>query len=757
MKKHASRLLSVLLALCLALALLPAMAFADDEKFPPSSYTSSTGITVHVYPLLFDRSQYTGIKYLGGGVIEAQLKGSSEYHYYDFLGNRVDYVKKLDPEMKMEFDPYTGQYNGVFKDAAGNTVFSAPFTDVSAFHNGLAQVRVNGKYGFIDATGNMAIPAIYEDAGHFDGARIPVKTGGLWGLIDKTGNLVVPAVYDEIDAEADGLYRATRPTEEKDGYNQEEGTMEIIDEDGKVIFTVPQYLTSCRFHFMPQDCWYNYNPYSGGEGYVTYYLNGYFMATTIGGFLYYGENKIVMADRSGNMQNVPEAVLSVCDQVYSRIAEDRYLVYKNFHYAVVNSKGEFITPYIFTEASYYTFSSFRNGLARVYSSSTPDSPVGVIDTNGTVVIPCLFQGDGGFHSDGPGWYSVVFNDDGVAIDTWYVNGESAGLYILAIDGVANYEFPDPFTPPEPEPVDPNAPDYSGTLKNNLTWTLKDGVLTVTGQGAMADFDQPWAELGLRSKIKSIVISDGITHIGGTSFPYCAATSVTIPASVTSIGSSAFVRCSELTDVRYAGSREQWNQIDIRNNNEPLTGASFTYGVTVPTAPSKPAFTDISDGDWYAKPVAWAAANNIAVGKGGGIFDPNDNCTKVQILTFLWRAEGRTASTVQAPVKGDNPDYQDAMNWAFEKGMIDGSFEPNAPCTRSDAVKYIWQAKGSKDAPASSYTDVTGGEDYAAAVYWAAANGVVLGYPDGSFQPGTVCSRGHIVTFLHRAYVEPYKA
>ena len=164
------------------------------------------------------------------------------------------------------------------------------------------------------------------------------------------------------------------------------------------------------------------------------------------------------------------------------------------------------------------------------------------------------------------------------------------------------------------------------------------------------------------------------------------------------------------------------------------------------------FTDVSLNDWYAEPVDWAVANNIAVGKGGGIFDPVGDCTQVQILTFLWRAEGRPASSVQAPIKGDNQDYQDAMNWAYGKGMIGSSFDPNALCKRSDAVTYIWQAQGSKDAPAGSYTDVTGGESYAAAVNWAAANGVVMGYPDGSFQPDTVCSRGHIVTFLHRAYV-----
>ena len=92
--------------------------------------------------------------------------------------------------------------------------------------------------------------------------------------------------------------------------------------------------------------------------------------------------------------------------------------------------------------------------------------------------------------------------------------------------------------------------------------------------------------------------------------------------------------------------------------------------------------------------------------------------------------------------------------ANDMGMIDpGTFDPAKPCTRSQAVKFIWAAFLTPEAPESGFTDVPAGADYAGAVSWAVANGITNG--DGSdtiFSPDKVCTRAQIVTFLHRAYV-----
>lgn len=166
----------------------------------------------------------------------------------------------------------------------------------------------------------------------------------------------------------------------------------------------------------------------------------------------------------------------------------------------------------------------------------------------------------------------------------------------------------------------------------------------------------------------------------------------------------------------------------------------------------PAFSDVEPTAYYAAPVAWAVQNEITNGYGSNDkFAPDVNCTEAQILTFLYRAADKP-SAAKSPVSVA-ASYQDAINWAYEKGMIDGSFKENTPCTRATAVKYIWQAFDKPKAEkASSFTDVDKGADYAEAVSWAVEKGVTNGYGGtDTFAPDRVCNRGEIVTFLYRAY------
>lgn len=157
------------------------------------------------------------------------------------------------------------------------------------------------------------------------------------------------------------------------------------------------------------------------------------------------------------------------------------------------------------------------------------------------------------------------------------------------------------------------------------------------------------------------------------------------------------------------------------------------------------FSDVPAGVWYTAAVDWAVEEEITNGTGGGKFSPTENCTHAQILTFLYRAD-RGMGTAAAE------DMDKAVDWARGKGMIDASFNGAKECTRAEAVEYIWQALGKQDAKVSSFADVDAKAGYARAVDWAVDNGVTNGAGGGKFSPNTVCTRGHIVTFLHRAYV-----
>ena len=91
---------------------------------------------------------------------------------------------------------------------------------------------------------------------------------------------------------------------------------------------------------------------------------------------------------------------------------------------------------------------------------------------------------------------------------------------------------------------------SGTCGTSLSWTLKsDGVLTISGSGAMADYtyDSPWFDYN--ESVKTVKIESGVTTIGNYAFFGCSRmTSITLPSSLTSIGEYAFCSCESLTSV-----------------------------------------------------------------------------------------------------------------------------------------------------------------------------------------------------------------
>ena len=94
----------------------------------------------------------------------------------------------------------------------------------------------------------------------------------------------------------------------------------------------------------------------------------------------------------------------------------------------------------------------------------------------------------------------------------------------------------------------SAEELSGICGENLTWTLKDGTLTISGEGPMAeDSDMQWWDY--RKEIKHVIIEDGVTAISHSAFSNLQElTSVTIPESVCKIGSYAFNYCVSLTSV-----------------------------------------------------------------------------------------------------------------------------------------------------------------------------------------------------------------
>ena len=108
------------------------------------------------------------------------------------------------------------------------------------------------------------------------------------------------------------------------------------------------------------------------------------------------------------------------------------------------------------------------------------------------------------------------------------------------------------------------------------------------------------------------------------------------------------------------------------------------------------FTDVSASAYYAKAVAWAIENGITNGMTETTFAPNATCTRGQSVTFLHRALKGTASgsTNFTDVKSD-AFYADAINWAVANNVTNGTsnttFSPNADCTRAEIVTFLYRA------------------------------------------------------------------
>ena len=100
-----------------------------------------------------------------------------------------------------------------------------------------------------------------------------------------------------------------------------------------------------------------------------------------------------------------------------------------------------------------------------------------------------------------------------------------------------------------------------------------------------------------------------------------------------------------------------------------------------------------------------------------------------------------------------------MLWAVEngitKGISDDQFAPNKQCSRAEVVTFLWRAVGSPEADNQThpFTDVTAGSFYYQAMLWAVENKVTEGVSATTFAPKGICNRGQTVTFLYRAVAE----
>ena len=170
------------------------------------------------------------------------------------------------------------------------------------------------------------------------------------------------------------------------------------------------------------------------------------------------------------------------------------------------------------------------------------------------------------------------------------------------------------------------------------------------------------------------------------------------------------------------------------------------------------FVDVPASAYYYDAVKWAAEQGITGGTDENHFSPDASCTRAQIVTFLWRAAGSPVVNYILPFEdvAESSYYAEAVRWAASQGIVSGvsptRFGPDLPCTRAQAMTFLYGAMGSPAVTGGSgFLDVDSGAYYAGPVAWAVKNHITSGTGNGLFGTENICTRAQIVTFLFGLY------
>ena len=209
-----------------------------------------------------------------------------------------------------------------------------------------------------------------------------------------------------------------------------------------------------------------------------------------------------------------------------------------------------------------------------------------------------------------------------------------------------------------------------------------------------------------------------------------------------------------------------NMVGQTSNTEYLQGKFFELAAmltSIPadktTRPEQPLmpFVDVPEGAYYYDSVLWGYTNGIVAGYDSTHFAPDMNCTRAQVVTFLYRAAGSPeVSTLQTGFTdvAANSYYEKAVAWAAQNGITNGvsdtEFAPEDTVTRAQFVTFLWRYRNCPAASGNNpFTDVPDGEYYSQAVLWAAENGIAEGTGNGLFEPLAPCTRAQVITFIYR--------
>lgn len=173
------------------------------------------------------------------------------------------------------------------------------------------------------------------------------------------------------------------------------------------------------------------------------------------------------------------------------------------------------------------------------------------------------------------------------------------------------------------------------------------------------------------------------------------------------------------------------------------------------------FPDVPEGHLFHEEITWLATNRYATGYTDGTFRPGEHVTRGALAAFLHRMAGSPDVPSGAPTFSDVPAghlFHDAIRWLAAEGIVagyeDGSFRPGSVVNREAAAAFLHRMAGSPPASegAPAFVDVPASHLFHNEISWCAEAGIAVGYEGGTFRPGAAVSREAVAAFLFR-YVE----
>lgn len=391
---------------------------------------------------------------------------------------------------------------------------------------------------------------------------------------------------------------------------------------------------------------------------------------------------------------------------------------------------------------------------------------GYVDNNGVIHLPSQSTVDGDTLENG----GTVDPDGNVEENTVSVTGVELNKSTLSLDEGDTYTLTATVAP-----ADAANKAVTWTSSNSSVATVNNGVVTAVSSGT-ATITVTTVDGG-KTATCAVTVSHTSSGGGSSDDDDDPTYSVTLPKNVkggevktshryAEQGDTVTITVDsdkgyELDELTVTDSKGRELDLTDKGNGKyafKMPGTRVEVEVSfklIETEPEAPFFADVPASAYYADAVKWAVEQGITSGTSTNTFSPDMSCTRAQIVTFLWRANGSPKADGANPFTDVSADayYYDAVLWAVKEGITSGTsattFAPDMTVTRGQTVTFLYRAAGAPAVSGGSFADVAADAYYADAVAWAVKEGITSGTGATTFSPDAACTRGQIVTFMYR--------